>query len=310
MGKWKKKHLIDVTDLSEDELSGVLDLAAEFKEKGFGREPLKGMTVANMFYEASTRTANSFAQAARNIGCATLNFSKGSSSVSKGETLGDTARVIEAMGVDGFVIRHSAPGAAKLISAIVEGAVANGGDGRHAHPTQCLLDLMTMRGNNGGFKGLKVAIIGDILHSRVARSLMAGLGKLGAEVAVAGPSTMMPGTLPDGVMRLGGIEEAMGWAKVLYFLRIQLERQGRPLIASLREYHETYGLTAERMGSLKREQLIMHPGPVNRGVELAARSADCGAARILEQVANGVYVRMAVLYLLLSAAKGREVSIG
>jgi aspartate carbamoyltransferase catalytic subunit len=306
---WRRKHLLGIGELEKRELEALLDLALHFKKKGFDREPLNA-TVANLFYEASTRTANSFALAARKVGLACLNFSRGSSSVSKGETLIDTAKNIEAMGVSGFVIRHSAPGAARLLARNVEGAVANGGDGRHEHPTQCLLDLATIIEHKGAVEGVKVAILGDIAHSRVARSLMQGLLMLGAQVAVTGPSTMMPKHLPGGVTRLGGIDEALEGRDVLYFLRVQLERQGRALIPSLREYHEFYGLCEKRLERVGDDVLIMHPGPVNRGVELSAAAADAPQSVILSQVTNGVFVRMAVLYLAVSAALGMEVEVG
>lgn len=305
---WRRKHLLGIGELEKWELEALLRLALHFKEEGFDREPL-GATVANLFYEASTRTANSFALAARKVGLGCLNFSKGTSSVSKGETLIDTAKNIEAMGVSGFVIRHSAPGAAWLLARNVEGAVANGGDGRHEHPTQCLLDLATMMEHTRSISGLKVAILGDAAHSRVARSLMRGLLMLGAEVGVTGPSTMMPKYLPEGVVRLGGIDEAMEKSDVLYFLRIQLERQGRALIPSLREYHEFYGLCERRVKRLGKDVLIMHPGPVNRGVELSAEAADSEQSVILQQVTNGVFVRMAVLYLTVGTALGMEVEV-
>jgi len=315
MPEWTRKHLIDVEELDLWEINALLDMAAKFKreasllaKEGFTLPPLKGMTIALLFYESSTRTSNSFATAARNIGAAVLNFSKGTSSANKGETLIDTALNIEAMNVQGFVIRHSSPGAALMLARAVKGCVANGGDGRHAHPTQALLDMMTIIEVKKQIEGLNVGIVGDIAHSRVARSLMHGLTKLGANVMVAGPATMMPEHLPGGVMKVNGVEEVMKHAEVLYFLRIQLERMtGGPLIPSLREYNEVYGLTPERMDRLKKEQVVMHPGPVNRGVELSAASADCPASFILPQVTNGVYVRMAVLYQLLSVVKGVKV---
>jgi aspartate carbamoyltransferase catalytic subunit len=308
MPEWTRKHLIDVEELDVWEINTLLEMAAKFKKEGFTLPPLKGMTIALLFYESSTRTSNSFATAARNIGTAVLNFSKATSSANKGETLIDTALNIEAMNVQGFVIRHSSPGAALMLARTVKGAVANGGDGRHAHPTQALLDMMTIIEVKKRIEGLNIGIVGDIAHSRVARSLMHGLRKLGANVMVTGPATMMPATLPGGVVRVSGVEEVMKHAEVLYFLRIQLERMtGGPLIPSLREYSEVYGLTPERMNRLKKEQVVMHPGPVNRGVELSAASADCEASFILPQVTNGVYVRMAVLYQLLNAVKGVKV---
>lgn len=306
--RWRRKHLLGIAELEPHELGCLLGLAAEFKRDGFRRPPLKA-TVANLFYEPSTRTANSFALAARNIGLNVLNFSKSASSAAKGETLIDTARNIEAMGVAGFVLRHSASGAPWLLARNVNGAVANAGDGCHEHPTQCLLDLLTMREAKGALEGLKVLIIGDVKHSRVARSLMHGLLKSRAQPAVCGPASMMPRTLPVDVARMPDIERAIEWAEVLYFLRVQLERQGRPLIGSLAEYHEFYGLTNERLARLAADKWIMHPGPVNRGVELAAAAADARQSLILKQVANGVYVRMAVLYLVVGAALLGEIAV-
>ena len=263
---------------------------------------LRGKTVVNLFFEPSTRTRTSFELAAKRLSADVINFSPSSSSVVKGETLLDTARNIEAMQADIIVLRHPAAGAAETLARGVKSSVINGGDGWHEHPTQALLDLFTLRERRLEFRGLRVAIVGDIAHSRVARSNIYALTKLGAEVRVVGPPTMIPAFLDRlGVRICYDLDEGLRGADVIMMLRLQLERQGRALFPTIREYSRLYGLTEERVKLAELGALIMHPGPINRGVEIAPEVADSLSSVILEQVANGVAVRMGILYLLSGA---------
>lgn len=299
----KRKDLVSIASLTLDEITLILETADSFKEVS-GREikkvpALRGKTVVNFFFEPSTRTRTSFELAAKRLSADVINFSPSSSSVVKGETLLDTARNIEAMQADIIVLRHPDAGAAETLARGVKSSVINAGDGWHEHPTQALLDLFTMREKKLDFKGLRVAIVGDIAHSRVARSNIYALSKLGAEVRAVGPPTMIPVYLD----RLGArvyydLDKALQGVNVIMMLRLQLERQGRALFPSIREYSRLYELTAERVRLAESGALVMHPGPINRGVEIAPEVADSFSSVILDQVANGVAVRMAVLYLL------------
>jgi aspartate carbamoyltransferase catalytic subunit len=299
----KRKDLLSIASLTPDEIRLILETADSFKEVS-GRDikkvpALRGRTVVNLFFEPSTRTRTSFELAAKRLSADVINFSPSSSSVVKGETLLDTARNIEAMQADVIVLRHSAAGAAEALSRGVKSSVINAGDGWHEHPTQALLDLFTIREKRLEFRGLRVAIVGDVAHSRVARSDIHALTKLGAEVRVAGPPTMMPAHLEQlGVTVHARLEDALQGAHVIIMLRLQLERQGRALFPTIREYSRLYGLTADRVRQAEPGVVVMHPGPINRGVEIAPEVADSLSSVILEQVANGVSVRMAVLYLL------------
>jgi len=299
----KRKDLVSIASLTPDEITLILDTADSFKEVS-GREikkvpALRGKTVVNLFFEPSTRTRTSFELAAKRLSADVINFSPSSSSVVKGETLLDTARNIEAMQADIIVLRHPDAGAAETLANGVKSSVINAGDGWHEHPTQALLDLFTMREKKLNFKGLRVAIVGDIAHSRVARSNIFGLSKLGAEIRAVGPPTMIPVHLDRlGVRVYYDLDDALRGVDVIMMLRLQLERQGRALFPSIREYSRLYGLTAERVKLAEAGALVMHPGPVNRGVEMAPEVADSFSSVILDQVANGVAVRMGLLYLL------------
>ncbi|MEW6246101.1 MAG: aspartate carbamoyltransferase catalytic subunit [Nitrospirota bacterium] len=302
----KRKDLLSLATLSVDEIMLILETADSFKEVT-GREikkvpALRGKTVVNLFFEPSTRTRTSFELAAKRLSADVINFSPSASSVVKGETLLDTARNIEAMQADIIVLRHQAAGAAETLARSVKSSVINAGDGWHEHPTQALLDLYTIRERKLPFKGLRVAIVGDVTHSRVARSNIYALTKLGAEVRVVGPPTM----LPPAVDRMGArvyynLEEALRGVQVIMMLRLQLERQGRALFPTIREYSRLYGLTAERVKLAEPGAIVMHPGPINRGVEIAPEVADSLSSVILDQVANGVAVRMGILYLMSGA---------
>jgi aspartate carbamoyltransferase catalytic subunit len=299
----KRKDLLSIAALSPDEINLILETADSFKEVS-GREikkvpALRGRTVVNLFFEPSTRTRTSFELAAKRLSADVINFAPSSSSVVKGETLLDTARNIEAMQADIIVLRHPAAGAAEALARGVKSSVINAGDGWHEHPTQALLDLFTLREKKLEFRGLRVAIVGDLAHSRVARSDIYALTKLGAEVRVAGPPTMIPAHLDQfGVKVHHHLDEALRGVDVIIMLRLQLERQDRSLFPTIREYSRLYGLTAERVRLAQPGVVIMHPGPINRGVEIAPEVADSLASAILDQVTNGVAVRMAVLYLL------------
>ena len=298
-----KKDLLGLEDVSAQDITGILDTARTFREV-LDRPipkvpPLRGMTAANLFFENSTRTRLSFELAEKRLSADTVNFQTSGSSVSKGETLRDTARNIEAMGIHLVVVRHQASGAPHYLARHLDAGVINAGDGTHEHPTQGLLDIYTMREQRGRIAGLKVAIIGDVMHSRVARSNIWGLTKLGAEVTIAGPPTMMPAEVERfGVRVAKSVDEAIEGSDVVNILRIQLERQRGALYPSLREYARVYGVTRERLRRARPDVTVMHPGPMNRGVEIAQDVADGEHSVILQQVTNGVAVRMAVLYLL------------
>jgi aspartate carbamoyltransferase catalytic subunit len=297
------KDLLALEPLSADQIRLLLDTAEPFKEiseRTIKKVPaLRGMTIVNLFFEASTRTRISFEFAEKRLSADTVNVAASGSSVSKGETLVDTARNLEAMRIDMVVIRHGASGAARFLADRIESNVINAGDGTHEHPTQGLLDLLTMRDRLGDLAGKKVCIVGDVLHSRVARSNIWGLKKLGAEVAVCGPRSLLPNAIDGfGVHVFRRIEEAIEWAEVLNILRLQLERMQAGYIPSLREYNRVFGVTRERLSRAPRDIVIMHPGPMNRGVEIDSDVADGPHSVILDQVTNGVAVRMAVLYLL------------
>lgn len=302
----KRKDLLSLAPLSVDEITLVLETADSFKEVT-GREikkvpALRGKTVVNLFFEPSTRTRTSFELAAKRLSADVINFSPSSSSVVKGETLLDTARNIEAMQADIIVLRHSSAGAAETLARGVKSSVINAGDGWHEHPTQALLDLYTIRERGLGFEGLRVAIVGDVSHSRVARSNIYALTKLGAAVRLIGPPTMMPwGVEKLGVKVYSNMDEGLRGVNVIMMLRLQLERQGRALFPTIREYARLYGLTAERVKLADPGAIVMHPGPINRGVEIAPDVADSLSSVILDQVANGVAVRMGILYLMSGA---------
>ncbi len=301
------KDLVGLEDLSAEQIGSILDTAEPFKEiseRRIKKVPvLRGKTIVNLFLEPSTRTRISFEFAEKRLSADTVNVAAGSSSVVKGETLVDTARNLEAMRIDMVVIRHGSSGAARFLAERIPSNVVNAGDGAHEHPTQGLLDILTIRDHLGRIDGLKVCIVGDILHSRVARSNIFGLLKLGAEVAVCGPVTLLPSGIDAlGVRVFRRVEEAIEWADVLNVLRLQLERMTAGFVPSLREYNRFYGISARRLALAARELLILHPGPMNRGVEIDSGVADGPHSVILEQVTNGVAVRMAVLYLLAGGA--------
>lgn len=308
MIKWMRKDLLGLEDLTREEIELILDTAVSFKEiseRPIRKVPaLRGKTVVMFFFEPSTRTRTSFELAAKRLSADTVNISASTSSLLKGETLKDTAKNIEAMRIDALVMRHSSSGAPHLLAEILKPSVINAGDGSHEHPTQALLDMFTIRERKGKIEGLNVSIIGDIMHSRVARSNIWGFSKLGAKVTVCGPSTLMPpGIEKLGVRTTSNIYEAIEEADVLNILRIQLERQKVKFFPTIREYREDFGIDLEKLKSSKKELLIMHPGPINRGVELTPEVADGPYSVILEQVTNGVAVRMAVLFLLLGASQ-------
>jgi aspartate carbamoyltransferase catalytic subunit len=301
--KLNRKDILGIQELSVEEIDLILETADSFIEvstREIKKVPtLRGKTVINLFYEASTRTRTSFEIAAKRLSADTINISASTSSVVKGETLIDTAKNLEAMNPDVIVIRHSAAGAPHMLAGILRQSVINAGDGAHEHPTQALLDMMTIRAKKGRIAGLKVALVGDIAHSRVARSNIHGLTKMGAQVCVAGPATM----IPRGIERMGvvvhmRIEEAIRDADIIMMLRIQTEREKQNIFPSLREYAQYFSLNRRNIGLARKDILIMHPGPINRGVEISSDIADGPHSIILEQVTNGVAVRMALLYLL------------
>jgi len=301
---WKRKDLLGIQDLTADEITLILDTAVSMKEiasRDIKKVPtLRGKTVINLFYEPSTRTRTSFEIAGKWMSADVINISTSSSSVSKGESLKDTGLTLQAMHPDVVVIRHSAVGAPHLLAGILHRtSVINAGDGAHEHPTQALLDLFTIREGRGTLSGLKAAIVGDILHSRVARSNIFAMQKMGMQVRVSGPSTMLPRYLERlGVEVFRRIEPAIADADIIMMLRVQLERQAAGLFPTLREYSKLFGLNLDRLKSAKRDALIMHPGPINRGVEIAPEVADGPYSLILNQVENGLAIRMALLYLL------------
>jgi aspartate carbamoyltransferase catalytic subunit len=297
------KDLLGLEHLSAEQLRLILDTAEPFKEvseRAIKKVPtLRGKTIVNLFFESSTRTRISFEFAEKRLSADTVNIAASGSSVQKGETLVDTARNLEAMRIDMVVMRHPSSGAARFLAERIASNVINAGDGTHEHPTQGLLDLLTIRDARGRIDGVKVCICGDILHSRVARSNIWGLLKLGVQVAVCGPQSLLPrGIEALGVTVFRRIEDAIHWADVLNVLRLQLERMNAGFIPSLREYYRVFGVTVERLERAPRELLILHPGPMNRGVEIDSQVADGPHSVILRQVTNGVATRMAVLYLL------------
>ena len=297
------KDLVGLEPLTRDQILAVLDTAEPFKEiseRRIKKVPvLRGKTIINLFFEASTRTRVSFEFAENRLSADTVNIAAAQSSVSKGETLVDTARNLEAMRIDMVVMRHGSSGAARFLAERIPSNVVNAGDGSHEHPTQGLLDMLTIRDHMGRIEGLKVCIVGDVLHSRVARSNIYGLLKLGAQVAVCGPPTLVPrGFRSLGVEVFTRVEDAIQWADVLNILRLQLERMESGYVPSLREYNRIWGVTRARLEKAPKDILILHPGPMNRGVEIDSDVADGPHSVILNQVTNGVAVRMAVLYLL------------
>jgi aspartate carbamoyltransferase catalytic subunit len=307
----RHKDLLGIIDLTPEEVALVLDTAEAMKEVGtrpIKKVPaLRGKTVVNLFFEPSTRTRTSFEIAEKRLSADTLNIAIGTSSVVKGETLVDTALNLEAMAPDMIVLRHSSSGACHLLSRICRSAIINAGDGMHEHPTQALLDAFTIRERKRQLAGLKVAIIGDLLHSRVLRSNILLLTKMGAHVVVCGPPTLIPTDIKRfGVTATSVIDEAVADADVVMLLRIQLERMEGAYFPSLREYFNVFGMTEARLRLAKPDVMIMHPGPMNRGVEIASEVADGPYSVILDQVANGVAVRMAVLYLLAGGAEHEE----
>ncbi len=300
--KLRRKDILGMQDLSVEEINFILDTADSFLEvstREIKKVPtLRGKTVINLFYEASTRTRTSFEIAGKRLSADTINISASTSSVVKGETLIDTARNLEAMNPDIIVMRHSAAGAPHMLARLMKPAIINAGDGAHEHPTQALLDLLTIRTRKGKIAGLNVAIVGDIGHSRVARSNIHGLTKMGAHVTVAGPATMIPrGVEKMGVAVFHKIDEAIRDADIVMMLRIQTEREKQNIFPSLREYAAYFGLNSRNIRLAKEDVLVMHPGPVNRGVEISPDIADGSYSIILDQVTNGVAVRMALLYL-------------
>ena len=301
--RWTKKHLLGLEELSADEITLILDQAAEFKRLAAEGETklnaLKGTVVANLFFEPSTRTKTSFSLAAKRLSADTVDFTASSSSLSKGETFYDTAQNIEAMGVDQVVVRHSTSGAPHMLSKLLKASVLNAGDGTHEHPTQGLLDIFTIRQHRGKLAGLTVALVGDILHSRVARSNIWGLKKLGARVIVCGPSTLIPAHVERlGVEVSNNLDEILGQCDCINLLRIQFERQRSAFFPSIREYAHFFGMNGDRIRRAKSDVLILAPGPINRGVEITPEVADGPHSVILDQVTNGLVIRMACLYLL------------
>ena len=300
---WTKKHLLDIESLTAEEITTVLDTARGFKavgERAIKKVPaLRGKTVVNLFVEPSTRTRISFELAAQRLSADIVNFSAEASSFKKGETLKDTALTLQALNADFIIIRHSASGAPHFLSRVLDAHVINAGDGAHAHPTQALLDCFTIRERKGKIAGLNVTILGDILYSRVARSDIWALTKLGAKVTLCGPATLVPKTFEQmGCRVTHDVDEAIRDADIINLLRIQHERQRKTMFPSIGEYTQLFGLNKARLAKTKPDALIMHPGPINRGVEIDSEIADSGRSVILEQVTNGLAVRMAVLFLV------------
>ncbi|HJQ24783.1 MAG TPA: aspartate carbamoyltransferase catalytic subunit [Blastocatellia bacterium] len=309
---FNRKDLLGIRELSVEEITTILDTATSFKEineRPIKKVPtLRGKTVINFFFESSTRTRTSFEIAAKRLSADSINISASTSSVTKGETLADTARNLQAMAPDAIVIRHPSPGVPHQLARLIDAAIINGGDGAHEHPTQALLDAFTIREQKGRISGLRVAIIGDIRHSRVARSNTHLLTKLGAQVRIAGPRPLIPPDYEsivedssDALMVCDRIEEAIEGADVVMMLRIQRERMSEAFFPSLKEYSIQYGLTLKRLELAAKDAIVMHPGPMNRGVEISSDVADSSRSLILEQVHNGVAVRMAILFLLIGA---------
>lgn len=309
----KSKDLLGLQHITKEEINLILDTAAPMKDI-IGREikkvpTLRGRSVINLFYEPSTRTRTSFELAGKYMGADTINIASSSSSVVKGESLKDTARTLEAMGADVIIIRHGMSGAPQLLASTIKASVINAGDGTHEHPTQALLDMYTIREKKGTLEGLTVTILGDILHSRVARSNIWGLTKMGAKVRLCGPATLMPRDVEKlGVEVYYDVEEAIAGADVINVLRIQLERQEKGLFPTIREYGRLFGLNEKRLKQAKSDVLVLHPGPMNRGIEIAPSVADGVHSTINEQVTNGVAVRMALLYLLTGGGGASEIA--
>ena len=301
----KQKHLLFLKEYPKEDIEIILKTAFQFREvldRPIKKVPsLQGVTIVNLFFEDSTRTRISFELAQKRLSADTVNFSASSSSLKKGESFKDTVRNISAMKIDAVVMRHPSPGSPKHLTEFIDAVVVNAGDGSHEHPTQAILDMMSLKEKFGYLRGLKVGIVGDILHSRVARSNIYGLLTMGAEVTVCGPPNLIPRNLIDlGAKVNFDLDDLMGWSDALNILRIQKERMGRSLIPSIREYRSSFGITLERLKNHKKEIIIMHPGPMNRGVEIDSGVADSDQAIILDQVLNGVASRMAILYCLCS----------
>ncbi len=310
---WNRKHLLDIESLTAEEILTVLETARAFKAvsaRAIKKVPaLRGKTVVNLFIEPSTRTRISFELSEQRLSADIINFTAEASSLKKGETLKDTARNLEALHADFIVIRHSASGAPHFLARVLNASVINAGDGAHEHPTQALLDMFTIREKKGKIQGLKVTILGDVVYSRVARSDIWALTKLGAEVTVCGPSTLVPPVFAQMGCRVSyDVEEAIREADIINLLRIQHERQRKTMFPSLSEYASLFGLNRARLAQTKPDALIMHPGPVNRGVEIDSDVADCDRSLILEQVTNGLAVRMAVLFLVNGGKGPQEVA--
>lgn len=304
MGSLKNRHLLGLEGVPRDDIQTLIDTAFTFREvldRPIKKVPtLQGKTIVNLFFEASTRTRISFELAQKRLSADTVNFSASTSSLRKGESFKDTAQNIEAMKIDGIVMRHPVPGAPVHLTKFVDAVIINAGDGTHEHPTQGLLDMMSLVETFGKVDGLKVAIIGDVLHSRVAMSNIIGLKTMGAEVTLCGPPTLIPVNIDElGVNVSFNLDEVLKWADAVNILRIQRERQGVHYIPSIREYRSLFGITRERVAALDKELTIMHPGPMNRGVEIDSDVADSENAIILDQVLNGVAIRMSVLFHLL-----------
>jgi len=308
---FKHKHLLGIQELSLSEIKTVLDTAESFYEistREVKKVPtLRGKTIINLFFEPSTRTRSSFELAAKRLSADIVNFNQQTSSVIKGESFRDTILNLEAMNPDAIIIRHSSSGAPRFATTFCRSHIINAGDGAHEHPTQALLDAFTIKQEKKNIEGLKVLIVGDILHSRVARSNIFLLRKMGAKVLLVGPPSFLPVEFKKfGVEIDFNLERAIVGADVIMMLRIQLERQGRNFFPSIREYRNLYSLTAERFSRAKKNAIIMHPGPINRGVEISADMADSAESVILKQVENGIAIRMAVLYLLLGGKEGES----
>ena len=306
--KWTRKHLLGLRELSRQEIEYILDTADSFSEvnqRVIKKVPaLRGKVVVNMFFEDSTRTRNSFAIAAGRLSADVIEFTKKASAISKGETLLDTARNLEAMGIDIVVVRHLAGGTAKLLSRSINACIVNAGDGFNEHPTQALLDVYTIRKKTGSLEGLKIGIVGDIANSRVARSNIYAMTKLGAEVTLVGPPTLMPPNVSQLPVKISySLDDVIEELDVINMLRIQFERLGSNPFPSKREYSRFFGLTHERMKKAKKDIIVIHPGPMNRGLEIESSVADGPNSLILQQVTNGISIRMAVLFLVSTAAQ-------
>ena len=306
----KNKHLLGLKNYPAEDINTIIDTSFSFKEvlnRPIKKVPsLQGKTIVNLFFENSTRTRISFELAQKRLSADTVNFSASSSSLNKGETFKDTAQNIEAMKIDAVVMRHPSPGAPLHLTNYIDAIVINAGDGAHEHPTQALLDMTTLKEKFGYLKGLKIGIVGDISHSRVALSNIYGLKTMGAEITLCGPSTLIPPFVEDlGVNVNYNIDEVIEWADALNILRIQRERMSGGLLPSIREYRNLFGISSDRLSRHKKELVIMHPGPMNRGIEIDSSVADSDQAIILDQVLNGVASRMAILYLLLG---GKEIT--